>query len=178
MNYEKLIGNYEKACEKALTKLTEKVQPELQKSCEEWGFEFYAGNGTWFISIQDFIFQNKVVEYYEYVDTSVVLLEFLEPELIEGLVLMIDHNNSLGNQLETVRLQRENYEYVGIAYDDESEIMTLLTSTEFESVSDNALEDKYYYGLITRQIAEAIIDEYSKDKDSAIEVLECLPCLN
>jgi len=178
MSYKKLIENYEKTCEKAFVKLTEKIQPELQKSCEKWGFDFFAGNGTWFVSIQDFVFQNRMVGYYEQINTSLILLNFLQPELLEALRSRIDYRNDLGDQLEIVRVQRENYEYVGIAYDDENEVLKLLTSVEFESVSADDLEDKYYYGLTTRQIAEAIINEYSKDKDSAIEVLKCLPCLN
>lgn len=173
MNYqeiiEKHIDAYDKECDKAYEKaikgISKKIQPQIEKFCQKWGFDFFAGNTLWFLKLNDEVFSCI---------HSCFILGFLEPELLETLESEFKRW-SIGSLMEPVKTQSENYEWVVIAFDYDECSPRILTLDEFNEI-DTCLGNFNYFGQVTRQIAEFFIQLFDEDQEgAAIVFLECFP---
>ncbi len=188
-NVKKAIAAYEKQCETAMNRLVAKIEPALIEACEKWGLDFRSGMGLWSIGFDGNHYKQRYRKdaltgnYYELGDAR-WLLDFLEPELVDALETSVDRE-CLGNWMNDVTPSKKR-DWVVIEADDacldeKCDVPKILASVS--KIDDQ----KIYFGWLSRNAAEAIVNEYSEDWESGsqllaslheLEKVDCHPLLN
>ena len=177
--YKKAIDAYEKQCEKALDRLVKAIEPDLRQACERWGFDFFAGMGSWTIYFKEKHPEQKyrkIEGHYHLLGDARFLLDFLEPELAEMLETAVE-NQSLGSLMNNIKVPKDDYDWVAIKADGWCLDRPIDKPPEIIA-SVNKMDAEYaYFGWIPKEVALIVVAEYNQDWDSGSQLLASLPSL-
>lgn len=174
MNKNKLesaIIKYETEISKAYDKLINTIRPDVEQICLKWGWEFYSGMGGWNIKIRQKTFKEKYNNYYLMSDSR-WLLDYFEKDLADILEKELVDRNTIGSCIGNISIPIEKYKWVWIkGTEDYAETYTTLTLI---SIDSELKENNVYFGPISIQLAESIIETYNSDIDTGSVLLRCI----